>query len=214
MSSIRTFTAIGLLSLSLGAHASDAAWYLKPSFGFSSLSDTTGTRIAGTTQAIEVSADSGISTGIALGYRVNDRLSGELAWEYRRNDTSTQYADGTFFPEGDYASNVIFLNGVWKFDRAGRWQPYLGAGLGFVQEIDLDLELAGAEQSFSESGDFGFQVFGGIDYSLGEQWKIGAEVRYTNMGTIDLPAEANTTGRIDGLDYDPLTVGLSMTYSF
>ncbi len=214
MHSIRTLTFIGLLGFFTTAHAESGTWYLKPTFGLSSLSDTSGTRVDGAEQGLDVNTDGGFTPGIALGYRYNSNLSAELGWEYRSNDSETVYADGTVFPDGNYASSFIYVNGIWHFDARGKWQPYVGAGLGFIQEIDIDLESGGVEQSFSDSGNVGFQVFGGVDYELSERLKVGGEIRYTNVGTVDLPAEENATGSIVGLDYDPVTVGLTLTYEF
>ncbi|MGC6481148.1 MAG: outer membrane beta-barrel protein [Porticoccaceae bacterium] len=212
MNSLRNATLVTLLLCFTTAHAETGGLYVKPTFGMSNLSNSSGVRTGQVDQVIEVNTSLGFTAGISLGYRYNHNLSAELGWEYRSNDSETIYSDGTLFPNGNFASNLFYVNGIWHFDARRKWHPYVGAGLGFIQEIDIDLEAGGIEQSFSDSGNFGSQVFGGIDYGLTEHLKVGVEIRYSNVSKVDLPAEENATGNINGLEYDPLTIGLTMTY--
>jgi len=44
---------------------------------------------------------------------------------------------------GDLASVAIMANGHYYFDFSDSWSPYIGLGVGFLQEIDSDVELVG-----------------------------------------------------------------------
>ncbi|TQV73155.1 porin family protein [Aliikangiella marina] len=197
--------------------AETKGWYVKPYLGLNELSNTNGQSVAigALDGRTEVSTDSGFTAGIGLGYRYNDKFAAEISWEYKTNDSSTLLADGQFFSEGNYASNLFFVNGYYYFQNSSdsKWQPYIGAGFGWVQEIDIDLEENGVEQSFSQQGKFGSQFFAGLNYQLSSQWDINTELRYSRFTDIDLRNEANL-GQINGLDYTPTTLQLGFSYRF
>ena len=93
-------------------------------------------------------------------------------------------------------------------------RPYLGAGIGLVQEIDMDIKsAAGVENSYSASNELAGQLMAGIEYPIAQNWDLSTEIRYTKVSNIDLKQE-NGTGRINNVDYDPVTVGVGLTYNF
>ena len=193
----------------------EPGWYVKPYGGFSRLADTSGDRIdAGASQSVDVDLSGGFLAGVGVGYRYGEHWVAEIAWEYRTNDSEILFADGTLYDDGNYASSVFYLNSYYQFASSGRWQPYIGAGVGWVQEIDIDLEGLGPEQSFSGDGDVALQVMGGVNYEIDDRWLIGGEIRYSKISEVDLDAESNAFGSIEGLDYDPWSVSLGVTYRF
>ena len=193
----------------------DNGWFARAWGGYSSLSDTSGSAASfeGGSGSVDVSLDGGFTAGLGAGYRYNKRLAVELAWEYRSNDSETSFADGAIFNEGNYASNAFFLNGYYFLDRRGSWEPYVGAGLIWLQEVDIDLEGNGPEQSFSADGDTGLQVFVGTNYRINDRWQAHGELRYGSVTGIDLTGE-NTEGTLSDFDYEPLTLQLGVSYSF
>lgn len=195
--------------------ADEPGWYLRAHGGLSNLDDTSGrTTATGSDAKLVLSTDSGSFLGMAGGYNYGNGWRAEVAWDYRSND-STGVIDGIdVFTAGDYASNTFFLNGVYGIDIGSPWRPYLGAGLAWVQEIDVDLEADGTEQSYSSSGEVGFQAFAGVDYPISSQWVINFELRYTNIGAIDLDAEAEAFGTVTGLDYAHTSLQIGLTYRF
>lgn len=213
MKHIRLCFAIVLLSGTLSAHA-ESGWYVKPYTGYSSLSDTSGDRLDAVSQPVDVDLSGGFLAGLGVGYQYCNNWAAEIAWEYRSNDSETSYADGTRFDDGNYASNIFYLNGYYLFEPRGNWQPYLGAGIGWVQEIDIDLEGLGPEQSFSGDGDVALQFMGGVHYKFSDRWLINGELRYSRISGVDLEAEAGAVGSIEDLDYDPLSISIGLTYRF
>ncbi len=115
------------------------------------LSDTDGRTvgIGGVDGPAQVNLDTGFTAGLGVGYRFHPRFSAALAWEYR---SEVALADGQRCADGNYASNVFYLNSYYHFESDSAWHPCIGAGLGWVQEIDIDLEGRGPEQSFSDAG--------------------------------------------------------------
>jgi hypothetical protein len=50
---------------------------------------------------------------------------------------------------------MFALNAYYFFAQQASWQWFMVAGLVVIQEIDIDLEGASSERSFSGSGDIG-----------------------------------------------------------
>ena len=204
-----------LISTSTAIFASeDSGWFLRPTFGLSNLSDTSGELLATPDGAsrVTVATESGFATGLGLGYQYNPNLAVEIFWEYRTNDSDSQLVDNTIY-SGNYASNVFYLNGYYYFDSESDWSTYVGAGIGWVQEIDLDWEVGSMEESYSSDGDSSFQVFAGTQYKLTEQWDFQLELRYGNASSINMNNEISDIP-LNGLDYKTTTVQLGFVYNF
>lgn len=217
MKFFRSTLAIALFSpsLLLAQETETTGWYLKPTFSFSQLSDQTGNTlgIGGLDGSTTISVDAGFASGLSLGYSYNDRWSAEFGWEYRSNDSEVTLADGQRFNDGNYASNSFFLNGIYSFESNRAWTPYVGLGLNWIQEVDIDLETAGTELSYAGDGDTGFQAFAGFDYPLNPRWSVLGELRYSSITDLELTGE-NTTGSIRGIDYDPFSLQIGFKYKF
>lgn len=191
-------------------------WFLRGYAGYSHLgnqnADSRG--IGAGDSSGDVELDGGYTAGAGLGYRYSDRWSAEFAWEYRSHDSKLDLDNGERYDDGNYASNTFWLNGFRHFPWSGRWQPYVGAGIGYIEEIDIDLDRSGeGERSFSDDGYVTWQAFAGVDYQMSERWDLQAEVRYSYLDDVDLDEEGGS-GRLDGLDYDPVTFQLGVVYRF
>ena len=78
----------------------------------------------------------------------------------------------------------------------------------------LDLDRRGEkERSFSDDGDIAWQIFAGVDYELTDAWILQGEVRYSFLDDVTLDEESGS-GRLSGLDYDPVTFQLGVVYRF
>lgn len=191
-------------------------WFIRPYLGFSHIQDQSpNTQGVGSIDATaEVDLDNGFVAGLGVGYRYNAHWASEIAWEYRSNDSMATLADGQDFPDGNYASNIFNINGFYYFTPMQKWQPYIGGGLSWVQEIDLDLEDGGIEQSYSGDGDIGYQIFTGVAYRLIDHLSLHGELRYGSISGINLNKEPDDGSRIKDLDYEPATLQLGLSYQF
>lgn len=163
--------------------------------------------------------DSGFLSTFAVGYRIDPRWSTELELAYRSNDIDgVREASGgaTIAESGDFASLSFMLNGRYHFDTGeSPVQPYVGLGIGVVEEIDVDLDPlggGGTERSFSDSG-LGLQAMLGADYALGSGWSLNAEGRYFTALDFSLGAEGGGGGTFEG-DYDHFGLLFGLGYSF
>ncbi len=214
----RAFLMVGALAMPFcDASAEDRPkWYVAPLLGLSQMSDidVDARGVFGSSGTTEVSLGSAFLAGVSLGYRFTDQWSSEFAWEYRTNDSSTVLPNGRQFEEGNYASNTFSLNGKYAFSSGTRWQPFIGAGLIWVQEVDIDLESHGQEFSYSADGDVGFQLLGGASYRLSDAFELEAALRYSSISGIDLSPEEGAQGQFMNVDYKPVSAQMALKYWF
>ena len=104
----------------------------------------------------------------------------------------------------DLSTHHFFLNAYYDLRNDSPFTPYIGGGIGmgstqmrysakFLRKDDLGTEpwqiaAAGTTSRIDaelEKTKFGFQVIGGVDYALGEDFSIGAKVRWTRFGGFD-----------------------------
>ena len=163
-------------------------------------------------EAIDSSYDLGFRSGLAFGWRLNDSFTFELEYLYSTNDLDeVVFADGQRFSEGNYASVVISANGYYFFRAGQSFRPYVGAGLGWVQEVDIDFEENGEEISF-ETDDFGFQVMAGLLWDIGDRWSFDLQARYLTVSDLEMVAEEGS-GLVTA-DYEPLSLLAGLSYRF
>ncbi len=192
-------------------------WYVKLYSGISTLSDqsTKQTDVASAGASGKIKNDSGFMAGGSVGYNYTNNLSVELAWDYRSNDSKTNFSDGSRFNDGDFASNIFFVNGRYTFDPVAQTnlRPYIGGGLGYVEEIDVDLKSGGVERSYSKNSEMAYQFMAGITYPLTEKIDLDAGLRYVRVDNIKLKRESGS-GELRNVDYDPLSFAVGLSYKF
>jgi opacity protein-like surface antigen len=135
--------------------------------------------------------DSGKAYGGGVGWRFSPswRLEGEVV--YRNNEVR-----GTSVPgldpspaDADYASVALMANLLWDI---GRWpvgpvtlRPYLGLGIGRLQELDTDLRVGGQAAEFSGSGR-AHQFLAGLEWDYRSPWTAGVGLRRVGAGRVTL----------------------------
>ncbi len=148
--------------------------------------------------------------GIGLRYNFGPAWETEIAWEYRKNDGAMTSNDGYTMTDVDYRSSLVFLNQRRYFNTDGDWQPYVGAGLMAIQNLELDYELNGNHRVYQGDGGIGAQLITGLRYHPPDSRLIlGFELRY---GSVDGEALYSDGGRgaIDNIDYSPLTLQMNI----
>jgi outer membrane protein W len=192
-----------------------AGRYFSVYVGPSSLSSTTvsESRGAGGVASGSATFDTGVGIGGAFGYRYGNGWAAEVAWDYRRHGLK-QIGGSTV--DGDFASNTFFLNGYYRFSKWGNIRPFVGAGIGWTQELDIDISRSGRELSYSRSGGTAIQVMFGGEMELSPRWSLLGDVRVMRVGNGTFKAEdAAAGGTISGdLRYRPVSVNLGLSYRF
>jgi outer membrane protein W len=208
--------ASGLTSPTVHASSQDpAGWYGNLFAGPSNLGSTslTETRNPGGSLGDRAEFGSGFGFGGALGYRYGNGWAAEVAWDYRRH--SLKKLGGTTV-DGDFASNTLFLNGYYRFAKWGEVRPFVGAGVGWTQEIDVDIQRAGRSLSYSRSGAAAVQLMFGGEVDLSNRWSVVADLRMMRVSAGNLKLEDGVTGgTITGSPrYRPVSLNLGVTYRF
>lgn len=211
------WTALMLFALaatfSHAASESEKGWRLSAVGGFGALADTDLKGTAGI--AGDADFDVGFLAGAALDY---ERGPWRIGAEYLYQTNDTDSFDGRALPqgadEGDFSAVALSLNLSRQFNllRSDRAVSYLGAGLVWLQEVDIDFETAAGERSFSTDS-AGYQLFAGVRYRLAPQWQLGVELRYLDAGTLRLDSEGAASGTVTA-DYQRTSLLGSLSYRF
>lgn len=169
----------------------------------------------GPTQSGEVSLSSGLLSGAAFGRAFSRNFRAEAEFVYQSVDhDGVRLADGGSLPAGNFASTAVALNGLYSFNLFGREEvrTYVGLGIAWLTEVDIDFEQDGQEVSYSGDG-FGVQLLAGARYELGERWYLDAGLRYLSAGEVTMDDEGSTTGRVRA-DYEPWSATLGIGWRF
>lgn len=161
----------------------------------------------------EASLDTGAVVGLTAGYRFNRNFAADLEYAYRSNDIDKIKGTGgaIIADGGDLASVAIIANGYYYFDFAETWSPYIGLGLGFLQEIDSDVELTGANsQKDLEDQVFAWQAMLGAEVPIDQNWRFYGEGRFMSAPSPDL---SNSNGAYS-VDYNNLSLIFGIGYQF
>jgi opacity protein-like surface antigen len=166
------------------------------------------------------SYDPGQLMGATLGKEFTSNLALELEFFYRSVDVGSISTGGPFagFTEGDFASTNLMLNGIYTFTQPngsalwGKFTPYVGAGVGFIQEADIDFTVGGVEREFDENFLFAAQVLAGVSYEITPSWSLYGEARYHFAGEIEMVPSAG--GDALKADYNGLSCLLGLRYKF
>lgn len=203
------------------ASANSGSWtdglYLKAFGGFNFVADGDISQGGLTGDA---SYDTGQLFGAAIGKEFTPNWALELEFFYRSVDTDSISAGGPFagFTEGDFASTNLMLNGIYTFTQPdgsalwGKFTPYVGAGVGFLQEADMDVTVGGVEREFDDNFLFAAQVLTGVSYEITPSWSIYGEARYHFAGEIELDSSAG--GGSLKADYNGLSCLFGLRYKF
>ena len=179
--------------------------------GSTSFDESSGVLGAGLTAKF----DAGLGFGGDIGFRYGNGWAAEVEWNYRRHDLKSLSGSTTTVNDGDFASNIFFVNGLRRFPgTSGGWTPYIGAGIGWVQEIDFDLNSGGTDRAWSKQGKVGLQLIAGAEIPMNKDWRLTADVRMLRLGSVELPAEEGVTGRLSKPDYNPVSVQLGLRRMF
>lgn len=166
----------------------------------------------GTELESDVDFDFGLIGGGAVGIDIDDNWRAELEYMYRSNDVDDFGGSEIDADSGDFASVAIMANAEYRFGTSDQaLRPYVGAGLGLIEEVDFDVEGGDDAGEFSDRGAFAFQLMAGADYSLSESWSLGAELRYFDAGSVKLDGDE---GRELEADYRLTSLLLGVRYSF
>ena len=211
MNKIFVCMVFGVALLPSAVLGAEAGFFVKSHLDWSSLSDD---QIVVDGASGQPSYDSGFATGIGFGYDYGNGWRSEVDFEYRTNEYSRVSVDNSDdLSGGDFSSAILYLHGIYQFKSAAMSvTPYVGIGLGWVQEIDFDASAGGVTRSYSDSGDLAYRFLAGIERAINEQWHLQAQVNYTQLTGLKLKEEGGPGTAAS--DYSVWGVGLGLVFKF
>lgn len=180
-----------LIFFSAPAFCADGSPYISANVGLAmpNDSDLTATGGSGTTGTIEF--DTGTAYAVAVGYAYENsvRIEGEFVYQANDYDKLSVTGVGSATIEGDAKSKTFLLNGYYDFNKEGKVQPFIGAGIGLSEVEAGDISLPGYGTLLSSDNDtaFAYQVSAGVGFSVSE--KTSLELKYRYFQTEDLNFE-------------------------
>lgn len=204
--------AVLLAPLSVAAQ-DEPGFYASVYGGTSAMASTrfSESRATGSTVGGKVDFGRGIGFGAAVGKRFGNGWAAELALDERGNYLKRI---GGVAVDGNAFSEVVFLNGYYRFPTRGKVRPFIGAGLGYVTVLDIDVERNGTEQEYSRKGGLAVQAIAGGEYSLTPHWSLSGDVRWSRMGSGTFKAATGGTALIGKPKFQPVSLNLGASYRF
>lgn len=149
----------------------------------------------------------------SFGRRIGTNWTIEAEWFYRTNSLGTLVATDRRFTAGDVASNNFFVNATYSPGPRFSWRgvsPYAGLGVGYIQELDLDLEGQNGGE-FSAGGSTAWQWSVGLRRLFGRHAEVFVEGRAVAAGNRELEAQ---DGRKLRIEYDAWAMLAGLRWSF
>ena len=133
--------------------------------------------------------DSGFVPGVKLGWMQSEKLRFDISYQYHDADFDYQtnfvgvFCCSPF--SADFQSNVILANAYFSPKRFGKFNPYVGVGIGAaINKLDSIREgdplLAIVQEDKTTELAYRFSL--GSDYSISENWKLNLDLSILNIG--------------------------------
>jgi opacity protein-like surface antigen len=212
-SRVTCIAAVVLLAPLSVAAQDEPGYYVSVYGGPSAMASTSfsESRATGPDVGGKVAFGSGIGFGAAVGQRYGNGWAAELAWDERGSFLSRI---GGVSVDGNVFSTVVFLNGYYRFPAWGTLRPFVGAGLGYVIGLDIDVDRDGVEQEYSRRGGVAVQAIAGGEYSLSSRWSLSGDVRWSRMGSGTFEATTAGTTLSGKPKFQPASLNLGVSYRF
>lgn len=210
----QTLAIAALMSCLAGGAQATEGWYGRLDVGRSVSSSLDGTVSDGIVAApFSPDMDDAWMGGVGLGYAMRNgfRLEGELS--HRSNDWGPEALDAFETNAAGSASSWALMGNVfYDFNRDGRFQPYLGVGVGAAR---VTVGIDGAQEA--EDTGLAYQALAGISYAASERLNFDLGYRYFMAPDIDASETFSSFGIANAdssVDYEHQAVTLGVRWQF
>ena len=177
------------------AHADEPGWYLRGNAGYGAHTDIdiTGDVVG------DVESEGNATGSIGLGYEFGNNWRLELdAAQLFTNLGAVSQVPNSF---AKLETQTAMLNAIYDFNDFGRWEPYVGAGLGLVRGnatvvahdfpsgplgtagvVNVDTPVCSGVACSFKDGDtgLGWQLLAGLGYQISDNLTWDTHYRYMN----------------------------------
>ena len=194
---------------SLASAHDDKGWYLRGNAGYGIHTDVDITGdIDSTVHGNGLQSEGNIAGSLGLGYDFGNN------WRYELDGASLWTDLGSISQVPSTSAKLrttsVMLNAIYDFDEFGSWEPYIGAGVGFVQAqanlvaqdflsplpvanpacvgtraLDGTNVVPEACAVSDKDTAFGYQLLAGLGYDLSENLKWDTHYRYLDSGKLE-----------------------------
>ncbi|MGB6230257.1 MAG: outer membrane beta-barrel protein [Litorimonas sp.] len=221
--------ATALMTVPSLAHAQDSGVYIKAQGGYGLVADTDINTGNSSREGIvgDVGGGGDWAADLAVGYDFGDNWRIEL--EGSRVYTDFGSVGGQPFTSADIQVSSLMLNVLYDFSDFGRWEPYVGAGLGFAH-ADADVlvndfpnadgtvlvanpacvptatpapgsNIARSCSLFDDDTNIAWNLVAGLGYNITDNLTWDTNYRYMSAGDYDFQGNY-TTANAGGLVAD------------
>ena len=225
---IAVSSAVLMVVPSLASAHDDDGWYLRGNLGYGIHTDADlSGGLDSSFHGNGLQSEGNVATSLGLGYDFGNNwrleLDGDSLW--------TDFGSISQIPSSSakLRTNSLMLNAIYDFEDFGSWEPYVGAGVGFIDaQADLVahdfLNPFGAGQAIAinpacigvrapgqgescavsdADTSVGWQLLAGLGYEISENLKWDTHYTYQDAGTFDF--EGVRTNGISGIGNDFIT---------
>lgn len=212
--------ATALMAAPTLASAQDSGVYIKAQAGYGVVTDSDVTAGPAATNSIQgdVAGQGNLALGLGIGYDFGNNWRVELDGTSLYNELGT--VGGQPNSNAKIQSSTLMLNAIYDFSDFGRWEPYVGAGLGLAAN-DVSLKasdflndtgtvvvanpacVSGAvaantarhcDASDSDTN-FAWNLIAGLGYNITDNLTWDTNYRYVDMGDVTVSGDfATQTG--------------------
>lgn len=202
-----------MVAPSLASAHDDAGWYLRGNVGYGTHTDIDLTGdITSEQHGNGLQSEGNVAGSLGLGYDFGNN------WRLELDAASlwTDFGSISQIPStsAKFRTSTGMLNAIYDFDSFGRWEPYVGAGIGLVQakadlvahdfqaplpvlnpacpgprgSVTLGTETFIAPETCAISDrdtSLGYQLLAGLGYDISESLKWDTHYRYMDAGKFD-----------------------------
>ncbi len=211
---MRTLAIAALMAAVTGGAQATEGWYGRLDAGRSVDGNLDGSVSDGVTTApFSPNLEEDWLGGVGLGYATRNgfRLEGELS--YRQNDWEPTALDAfETSASGDATSLALMGNLLYDFNREGRFQPYLGVGVGAAR---VNVGIEGADEA--EDTTVAYQGMAGIAYAATDRLTFDLGYRYFTAPDVDASEAFSSIGIANAdasTDYEHQAVTFGMRWQF
>lgn len=185
---------LALAALMAGTASSAQAiegWYGRVDAGYSINGQVDVSLFDGeTTQSGTADLDDDWMADAGVGYAYGNGFRSEVEFAYRTNDLGSPASGGI-------DAKSVMINGFYDFNRGGRFQPYLGLGVGYAR-VEPD--------SIDSDSAFAYQGLAGVGVAINDRLMFDAGYRYFRVNGLDF------SGASADYEHQAVTVGLRFQF--
>ena len=134
--------------------------------------------------------DDGWMADVGVGYAYGNGFRAELELAERNNEVSSSSIN--------VDARSLMVNGFYDFNRGGRFQPYVGVGVGYAK-VDADTV---------DDSNWAWQALAGIGMEINDRLTLDVGYRYFNVDELEFASVADAS-----YTHQAVTVGLRFQFA-